>query len=156
MRWDESLLLFDLFFESLLLGSSVVAGALSQALLQFWALADVNKDLVAFVEEAESEGTETDLNNSSVVNDLDSDWLLGDSGSKMSFHDQVTGFKVTVVNSMMESLQKSCPNLESVGTVIQNLSDKLLNDLLGWSREEINLLKGCWFVLKSFSGLGIQ
>lgn len=66
MWWNESLLLLNFLLQGLLLLSVEVAGALSQALLKFWGLADVNKDEVAFIEQSESESAKSDLDDCSV------------------------------------------------------------------------------------------
>ena len=86
MRWNESLLLFVFFLASLLLLLSEVAGSLCKTFFEFWTLAYINEDLVAFVEETKSEGAQTDLDDCSVINDLDSGWLICNCLTEVGFH----------------------------------------------------------------------
>ena len=86
MMWNVSFLLFQFFLESLLLLSRVVAHTLSQAFFQFWALADVNKDGVAFLEITKSESFKADLNDSSVELNLNSYRLLCYNLGDSRFH----------------------------------------------------------------------
>lgn len=86
MRWNESLLLFVFFLASFFLQLSEVAGSLGETLFEFWTLAYINEDLVAFVEETKSEGAQTDLDDCSVINDLDSGWLICNCLTEVGFH----------------------------------------------------------------------
>jgi len=74
----------------------------------------------------------------------------------MSFHNQISSFEVSIVDCVVEGLQKSCPNFESVRAVLQNLGYKVLDNVFGWTREEVNLLQSFWLVLQCFFSLGVE
>jgi len=79
MLRDVSFLLLDFFFEGLFLLSRETAGSLSQTFLQLWALTDINEDSIAFFEESKFESSKPNLNNSSVIVDLNTNRLFANN-----------------------------------------------------------------------------
>lgn len=67
-------------------------------------MANVNEDRVGFIKEAKSEGSETDLDNGSVVLDHNGNWLLEDSMCHLALLDEVLCLVVSVVDGMMITL----------------------------------------------------
>ena len=77
-----------------------------------------------------SESGEADLDDGSVVLDLDWDGLLGDHLSNLRLLDEVFGLLVPVVNSVMIALSKGGLDLESSAQMLGGKLDELVNDLL--------------------------
>lgn len=121
MWWSKSSLLFDFFLECLFLLLSVEPRAsLRQTLLDLWTSVDISKHLVRFSKKSCSESAETNLHNSSVINNLKLNWLFCNSLRNMRVHQQVLGLKVPIVNGVMEALEKSSLELTLVTKVIDN------------------------------------
>lgn len=105
MRGDEALLLFELFLKGLLLVPAVGAQALGETLLELGALADVDKDLEALLKESKSEGSETDLDDGSVVADLVGDLLLTNDVRDTCLHHEVLRLEISVVDGVVIHIQ---------------------------------------------------
>ena len=71
---------------------------MSQAFSQLWVLTDVRKDIVTFFKQAESECSETNLYDSSVVLDLIEDLLIGNIVLNMRLLKKIFGLIESVVD----------------------------------------------------------
>lgn len=154
--WNVSLFLLDLFLKSLFLLSGVVADSLSQTFFQFWTLADVNKNGVAFFKHTKSECSEANLNNGPVELNLDSDCLLGHNMGDSCFHEKVFGLIVPVMDSMVINLLKSGLNFHFLLAVLDDRLNNIINHLLTRLLMEIYLLQFVSFALQCLLSLGVD
>lgn len=115
MWWHLPLLLLDFLIDRLL--GLPLAEALSEVLMQSWRLANLHQNIVCLLESTESEHSETNLDERSIVMDFVSALLLVDQLLELTSEEQGFGFSDAVVDSMMVHLEEDSSDSFSPGTV---------------------------------------
>mmetsp|Transcript_6471 Transcript_6471/g.10980 ORF Transcript_6471/g.10980 Transcript_6471/m.10980 type:complete len:313 (+) Transcript_6471:297-1235(+) len=145
----ESLLLLNLLLESLVLLAQVVADTLGQAFLEVGALADGDEHVVALLKHAESEGSQSDLDDGPVVVDLVDNLLLLDDQGELGLEGEVLGLEELVVDGQVVKLHADGLDSELLLAVLEDHVHQALNDLFRRLLRDVDLLKQGGLILQA-------